>query len=37
MDVGRALMKFATGRPLGNDGLDWLKIHLVNLHGFKKK
>ena len=37
MDVGRALLKFAVGYPLGEKGLDWLKIHLVNLHGEKKK
>ena len=37
MDVGRALMTFACGHPLGADGLNWLKIHLVNLHGLKKK
>ena len=37
MDVGRSLMTFATGYPLGSNGLDWLKIHLVNLHGLKKK
>ena len=37
MDVGRALLKFAVGYPLGEKGLDWLKIHLVNLNGEKKK
>ena len=37
MDVGRALLKFAVGYPLGEKGLDWLKIHLVNLQGEKKK
>ena len=37
MDVGRALLKFAVGYPLREKGLDWLKIHLVNLHGEKKK
>ena len=36
-DSNRALMLFATGKPLGENGLDWLKIHLVNLHGEKKK
>lgn len=36
-DVTRALLVFAEGRPLGPKGLDWLKIHLVNLTGFKKK
>lgn len=36
-DSNRALMLFATGKPLGENGLDWLKIHVVNLHGEKKK
>ncbi|XP_051549108.1 DNA-directed RNA polymerase, mitochondrial-like isoform X2 [Myxocyprinus asiaticus] len=35
-DVTRALLLFAEGRPLGPKGLDWLKIHLVNLTGLKK-
>ena len=37
MDAGRALMNFAVPQPLGKDGLNWLKIHLINLHGLKKK
>ncbi|XP_067272004.1 DNA-directed RNA polymerase, mitochondrial [Pseudorasbora parva] len=36
-DVTRALLVFAEGRPLGPKGLDWLKIHLVNLTGLKKR
>eukprot|EP00794_Sanderia_malayensis_P016234 gene16234-17872_t len=36
-DVARGMLVFGRGRPLGKDGLDWLKIHLVNLHGSKKK
>ncbi|XP_040273449.1 DNA-directed RNA polymerase, mitochondrial [Bufo bufo] len=36
-DVTRALLLFAEGRPLGPNGLDWLKTHLVNLTGLKKK
>ncbi|XP_053321215.1 DNA-directed RNA polymerase, mitochondrial [Spea bombifrons] len=36
-DVMRALLLFAEGRPLGPKGLDWLKIHLINLTGLKKK
>ena len=36
-DVGRAILKLGVGYPLGEKGLDWLKIHLVNLHGQKKK
>ena len=30
-------MLFAEGKPLGEDGLDWLKIHLINLIGLKKR
>ncbi|XP_040593595.1 DNA-directed RNA polymerase, mitochondrial isoform X2 [Mesocricetus auratus] len=36
-DLVRALLEFAQGRPLGPRGLDWLKIHLVNLTGLKKR
>ncbi|MBN3303172.1 RPOM protein, partial [Amia calva] len=35
-DVTRAILLFAEGKPLGRHGLDWLKIHLVNLTGLKK-
>ncbi len=36
-DVARGMLVFGRGRPLGEKGLEWLKIHLVNLHGSKKK
>ncbi|XP_068447589.1 DNA-directed RNA polymerase, mitochondrial isoform X2 [Clinocottus analis] len=36
-DVTRALLVFADGKPLGPKGMDWLKIHLVNLTGLKKR
>ncbi|KAM4052102.1 DNA-directed RNA polymerase, mitochondrial [Anomaloglossus baeobatrachus] len=36
-DVTRALLLFAEGRPLGLNGMDWLKTHLINLTGLKKK
>ncbi|XP_030640261.1 DNA-directed RNA polymerase, mitochondrial [Chanos chanos] len=36
-DVTRAVLVFAEGKPLGPRGLDWLKIHLVNLTGLKKR
>lgn len=36
-DLTRAILLFAQGKPLGPQGLDWLKIHLVNLTGLKKK
>lgn len=36
-DVTRAILLFAEGKPLGPKGLDWLKIHLVNLTGLMKR
>lgn len=36
-DVSRSILLFAKGQPLGKHGLDWLKIHLINLTGFKKR
>uniref|UniRef100_I3M2A6 DNA-directed RNA polymerase n=1 Tax=Ictidomys tridecemlineatus TaxID=43179 RepID=I3M2A6_ICTTR len=36
-DLARALLEFAEGRPLGPHGLTWLKIHLVNLTGLRKR
>lgn len=36
-DLSRGMLQFAKGVPLGEKGLDWLKIHLVTLHGAKKK
>ncbi|XP_055345641.1 DNA-directed RNA polymerase, mitochondrial-like [Paramacrobiotus metropolitanus] len=36
-DMTRSLLLFAKGMPLGEKGLDWLKIHLINLTGLKKK
>uniref|UniRef100_A0AAV2L0R0 DNA-directed RNA polymerase n=1 Tax=Knipowitschia caucasica TaxID=637954 RepID=A0AAV2L0R0_KNICA len=36
-DLTRAILLFAEGKPLGPKGLDWLKIHLVNLTGLKKR
>ncbi|KAL6056869.1 hypothetical protein STEG23_003273 [Scotinomys teguina] len=35
-DLARALLEFAEGRPLGPHGLDWVKIHLVNMTGLRK-
>ncbi|CAK9811077.1 DNA-directed RNA polymerase, mitochondrial [Anthophora plagiata] len=35
-DLGRSLLLFAKGKPLGPNGLDWLKIHVINLTNFKK-
>ncbi|XP_069106002.1 DNA-directed RNA polymerase, mitochondrial-like [Argopecten irradians] len=36
-DLTRSLFLFANGKPLGEKGLDWLKIHLINLTGLKKR
>lgn len=36
-DLPRSLLLFAKGMPLGDKGLDWLKIHLINLTGSMKK
>ncbi|XP_054716419.1 DNA-directed RNA polymerase, mitochondrial-like [Uloborus diversus] len=36
-DMARSILLFADGQPLGQKGLDWLKVHLINLTGFKKR
>lgn len=36
-DMARSLLVFAKGEKLGPDGLDWLKIHTVNLFGTMSK
>ncbi|XP_043484599.1 DNA-directed RNA polymerase, mitochondrial [Leptopilina heterotoma] len=36
-DFSRSMLIFAQEKPLGPKGLDWLKIHTINLTGFKKK
>ncbi|KAL6424002.1 hypothetical protein ACFW04_009726 [Cataglyphis niger] len=36
-DLGRSILMFAQGKPLGPKGLDWLKIHAINLTGMKKR
>lgn len=35
-DLSRGLLMFAEGKPLGERGLRWLKIHLSNLYGYDK-
>ena len=32
-DLCRGILEFAEGRPLGNSGLNWLKIHLAHVYG----
>ncbi|XBW38252.1 hypothetical protein QEN19_003841 [Hanseniaspora menglaensis] len=36
-DLSRGLIKFWEGKPLGDRGLTWLKIHLGNCFGMSKK
>lgn len=36
-DLARSLLLFAKGCPLGDKGLDWLKIHAINLLGTMKR
>ncbi|XP_052284734.1 DNA-directed RNA polymerase, mitochondrial-like isoform X3 [Dreissena polymorpha] len=36
-DFVRSLQMFARGKPLGPEGLSWVKLHLVNLTGLKKR
>lgn len=35
--MARSLLYFARGKPLGERGFQWLKLHLVNLTGLKKR
>jgi len=35
-DMSRSLLVFQEKRPLGKNGLRWLKIHLANLYGVDK-
>lgn len=36
-DLCRSLFLFYEARPLGRDGLQWLKLHCINLSGLKSK
>ncbi|XP_035743443.1 DNA-directed RNA polymerase, mitochondrial-like isoform X1 [Vespa mandarinia] len=36
-DLARSIMIFAQKKPLGPNGLDWLKIHTINLSGLMKR
>ncbi|XP_044253587.1 DNA-directed RNA polymerase, mitochondrial [Tribolium madens] len=36
-DLARSMLVFAESRPLGPQGLNWLKLHLINLTGLKKR
>jgi DNA-directed RNA polymerase len=35
-DLGRGLLEFADGKPLGPEGWKWLAIHIANLFGVDK-
>lgn len=36
-DLSRSLMYFHQEQPLGENGLNWLKLHCINLTGLKKR
>lgn len=36
-DLTRSMLCFHQKQPLGENGLDWLKLHCINLTGFKKQ
>ncbi len=35
-DIGRSLLEFSAGKPVGLDGGRWLSIHIANLFGMDK-
>jgi DNA-directed RNA polymerase len=35
-DTGKSLLQFAEGKPLGEEGVAWLAIHLANTFGYDK-
>lgn len=35
-DLNRGILEFAEGKPLGKDGLFWLKVHVANKIGKDK-
>ena len=35
-DFAKALLQFAEGKPIGEDGFAWLKVHLANTFGVDK-
>ncbi|KAL9601047.1 MAG: hypothetical protein Q9219_002756 [cf. Caloplaca sp. 3 TL-2023] len=35
-DLARGLLTFGVGKPLGTNGLKWMKIHLSNVYGYDK-
>ena len=35
-DINRGILEFSKGKPLGKDGLWWLKVHLANKIGEDK-
>jgi len=35
-DLAKSLLKFAEGKPLGVEGVEWVKVHIANLFGVDK-
>lgn len=35
-DAAKGVIEFAVGKPLGPDGLHWLKVHIANRFGYDK-
>lgn len=35
-DAGKALLQFAQGKPLGDNGAYWLAVHIANCYGYDK-
>jgi len=36
-DLSKSLLRFATGKPVNDEAMDWLKIHGANLYGLDKR
>lgn len=36
-DVGKGLLQFAEGKPIGEEGFYWLKVHGANKYGYDKE
>jgi DNA-directed RNA polymerase len=36
-DAAKGILRFSEGKPLGEEGLYWLKVHIANRYGFDKE